>query len=390
MEEVDLTKRKKGDDAALYNERLNAATTNANLYLSNNNNPFLISPYTPFGNIAKNSDVTALSSLVSTINGELATVFNFDTLTLYITNIAPAHSDATQTLNIYGSTINITGGVLNAPISSFFNFISTTVLQASSFSVGSIITDLISATTVKYDVLVGSTITTSTITVNSTLNASTINTTTLNYSTLIGSTISTNTLAVNSTLNASTINTNSLNFSSFKGSSIVTDYLTVNSTLSVSTVSSVNIYSQSISTNYLKINSTITVSTMNVSTIYGSTISSTRVSTQYIDTSTLNLPVIDGLITTAYVDAAIGLSTVVVSSATVITSSIRSRNIITSSIYAATSVSTNAAILSTIFINSGFSTSNSFYSPATPGTAAGSLSIDIAGVTYYIPLLQFP
>lgn len=390
MEEVDLTKRKKSDDAALYAERLNAATTNANLFLSNNNNPFLVSPYTPFGNIAKNSDVTALSSLVSTINGELATVFNFDTLSLYITNIAPAHSDGTQTLNIYGSTINITGGVLNAPISSFFNFISTTVLQASSFSVGSIVTDLISATTIQYDVLLGSTITTSTLTVNSSIDASSITTQELNYSSLIGSTISTNTLAVTSTLTVSTIYSNSFEYSTLTGSTINSNYINVYSTLTASTVSSINIYGQSISSNYLKINSTITASTINVSTVYSCTISSVYVSTNLIETSTLNLPFGTGTITTAYLNAAIGVSTVTVSSATVITSSISARNIITSSLYANTSVSTNALVLSTIFINTGFSTSNSFYSPANPGTNAGSLVIDIAGVTYYIPLKQLP
>ena len=68
--------------------------------------------------------------------------------------------------------------------------------------------------------MIGSTISTNTLRINSTLTGSTTTIYNLNYSSLTGSTISTNTLTVNSTHFGSTITTYNLNYSTLTGSTI--------------------------------------------------------------------------------------------------------------------------------------------------------------------------
>ena len=221
--------RERKDDGALFREQMNVTANNANLFLSNNSNPFLISPFTPIGNLAfKFNTLTDVSAQVSSIAGNLSTVFDFETETLYICTIQPLRSDPSQVLHIYGSTIDIAGApgsVLNVYSSSFFNYISTKNLQANTVIIGTIVTNTvstnqISSNTITTSTMNASTISTNSISVQSTLYASTINTTSLNYSIMTGSTITASTLTVHSTLNASTINYRALTGSTLIASSI--------------------------------------------------------------------------------------------------------------------------------------------------------------------------
>jgi hypothetical protein len=121
-----------------------------------------------------------------------------------------------------------------------------------------------------FSTLNGSTITTDTLTLNSTLSVSTATTRLLNYSSLVGSTITADTMILNSTLSVSTATTGLLNYSSLVGSTITADTMTLNSTLSVSTVTTGLLNYSSL------VGSTIIANTITSnSTIFGSTITTT-------------------------------------------------------------------------------------------------------------------
>jgi hypothetical protein len=231
MEEFDLIKeRQRGKDTALFKERTNVTARNANLFISNNSNPFLISPYAPPANVAKASLLTLVSTYVSTITGDLSTILNFSTLTLYICTIQPARSDPTQTLHINASTIDINGApgaTMNVYISSYFNYINTRILQASTIATSTLrVNSTIQASTISatgpinYVSLLGSTIQANTILSYSTIGTSTLTTSTLNYLILSGSTIATSTLLVSTVADISTLNASTINFRIAKGSTI--------------------------------------------------------------------------------------------------------------------------------------------------------------------------
>ena len=80
-------------DSNKYRNRNNLEISNANLFISNNNNPFLISPYAPPTNVAKETTVVDISIIISTLIGDLSSIINLSTFTLSISTIRPIPSD---------------------------------------------------------------------------------------------------------------------------------------------------------------------------------------------------------------------------------------------------------------------------------------------------------
>ena len=78
-------------DSEVYQDRDNTKKQNANLFLSNNSNPFLISPYNfpSLAAYAKNNVVEDISSIISSIVASLAAVIDLNTYTLTISTITP-------------------------------------------------------------------------------------------------------------------------------------------------------------------------------------------------------------------------------------------------------------------------------------------------------------
>ena len=81
-------------------------------FLSNNNNPFLVSPYTPVASIVTKSELSSITIIVSSIVINLSTVFDFTTKTLKISTITNSAGDnsvtiSTTNINLDGTDINI-------------------------------------------------------------------------------------------------------------------------------------------------------------------------------------------------------------------------------------------------------------------------------------------
>ena len=194
-----------GRDNELFRTRGNLLTTNANLYIANNNNPFLVSPYSPPTVAATNTKISSLSSILSTLEGIVSTFLNVSTFTLSVSTIQPMPSDPSQTVTMNVSTLNIDGAfptaAMNVSISSFFNTINTNYL-----------------------------------TVNSTLSVSSI-TGNANFQNLYGTDIVASTLTVSSLLQVSTLSTTNLNFDTQTGTSSIVSTLTVSSFATISTLS---------------------------------------------------------------------------------------------------------------------------------------------------------
>jgi len=160
------------NDSTKYKNRTNIYQSNSNLFLSNNNNPFLITPFQVPTNVAKQTIVNDISSIVSTLIGDLSSIINIDTYTLCISTITPCPTNtltiSSGIFNLNSLNANFNTSNLNVSGNAYFNYI-----DSGTIDVG----------TVNFTTMTGSTITTNTLQVNSTINASTINTSTL--STLI-------------------------------------------------------------------------------------------------------------------------------------------------------------------------------------------------------------
>jgi hypothetical protein len=204
-------KVQRAQDAVTFERRNDIYTQNANMFISNNANPFLISPYGPPANLISKQLIAQLSSIVSTLAYSLSTIIDINTFTIRISTIRPVSGQSTITLNT--NTLNITAAPsflgppvpsMNVAISSFFNTINTNYLTVNSTLTVSTITG-----TVNFDTLQGSNIVTSTLTVESTLNVSSITFRNASGRNLTTSTLITSTI-VASTLVTSTINTSSM------------------------------------------------------------------------------------------------------------------------------------------------------------------------------------
>lgn len=257
-----------GRNSSKFNNRNNLQISNADLFISNNNNPFLISPYAPPTNVAKQTTVTNIDETISTLVGNLSSVINLSTFTLSISTIRPIPSDPNQEITIIASTLRldvvdtVIYGTLEVDGNSKFNNISTGYLFASVADISSLNVSTFNANTLNISNFQASTITVSSLYGNnaftnslstgqlfasvadiSSLNVSTMSVSgTILFSTLIGSTITANTMTINSTLQVSSINaTGHISFVTMSGSTITGNTFTVHSTLYASTVSTGNI-----------------------------------------------------------------------------------------------------------------------------------------------------
>lgn len=298
-------------DTKKYQERRNLAFQNANMFISNNNNPFLVSPYSYPTNVAKQTEVTNISSLISTFIGNLSSIIDLSTYTLAISTITNIASDIPGTVTI--STFHI---VLNAPSTTikadltvdgdsyfigntFFNNISTGYLTASIADISSL---NVSTINVNDEVL-------NFLTINSTLNASTISTN--NFfasngviSSLTVSTLTGNAGTFNSTLNISSMSaTGPITFTTMSGSTISVSTLTVNSTLNISSMSAtgsisfITLTGSTITTNSLTVNSTIFASTLELHTIDVSTVNAYDINVSTINAFAINVSTVNAYTT---------------------------------------------------------------------------------------------
>ena len=256
-------------DSNKYRNRNNLEISNANLFISNNNNPFLISPYAPPTNVAKETTVVVISIIISTLIGDLSSIINLSTFTLSISTIRPIPSDPNQEITIIASTLRldvvdtVIHGTLEVDGNSKFNNISTGYLFASVADISTLNVSTLNADTFNVNNFEASTITVSSLYGNnaftnslstgylfasvadiSSLNVSTMSVSgNIYFSTLIGSTITANTMTIHSTLNVSSIDaTGHISFVTMSGSTITTNTLIVHSTIDVSTVSTGNIH----------------------------------------------------------------------------------------------------------------------------------------------------
>ena len=256
-------------DSNKYRNRNNLEISNANLFISNNNNPFLISPYAPPTNVAKETTVVDISIIISTLIGDLSSIINLSTFTLSISTIRPIPSDPNQEITIIASTLRldvadtVIHGTLEVDGNSKFNNISTGYLFASVADISTLNVSTLNADTFNVNNFQASTITVSSLYGNkaftnslstgqlfasvadiSSLNVSTMSVSgNIYFSTLIGSTITANTMTIHSTLNVSSIDaTGHISFVTMSGSTITTSTLIVHSTIDVSTVSTGNIH----------------------------------------------------------------------------------------------------------------------------------------------------
>ena len=176
---------KNADDISIYLSK-NVLETPG--FLSNNNNPFLVSPYTPLTNVVKQTQFSSIIIIIAAIEAELSTLFDFNTMTLRIstiTNIAGGNSItiSTANLNLDATSINIDAA--NTTITGnvyFSNNVYFSTLTGSTINAS-----IVNASTINFSTLSGSTI-----------NASSINASNIAFSTLTGSTINANSIIVSS------------------------------------------------------------------------------------------------------------------------------------------------------------------------------------------------
>jgi hypothetical protein len=310
-------------DSKRFQERRNLAITNANMYISNNNNPFLVSPYSfPTGNFAKKSQVADISAIISTFIGDLSSIINLADFSLSISTITNIPGDNTVTISTTNVVIDAVSTTVNGELAV------TAALFASSFSTGGITTNYL---------MVNSTITTSTLSTTN-IQFTTLSGTTINAMTVNATDIYFNTLA-GSTIQASTISASSIFFSTIQGQLILT------SSIETGSIEASSIQISSILTS--TINGQIgNFSTLNVSTLLTSTIDGQIGNFSTLNVSTLLTSTIDGQIGNF---STLNASTMLISS--ISTSHIEVKELIFSSIcmspvYISTAVTTfNSSIL---------------------------------------------
>ena len=203
---------------------------NAPNFLSNNNNPFLVSPFTPTTNIVKKSQLSSIIIVIAAIEAELSTLFDFNTMTLRITNITNSAGGnsvtiSTTNINLDATSINIdaqdttiTGNVYFSN-NTYFSSINTSTITAKNITFGTLNGSTINAQTVNALNISFSTLT------GSTINASSINASNITFATLNGSTI------IASTINAPTITFSSLTMIPGTTSSLIPAVTTFNSSI---------------------------------------------------------------------------------------------------------------------------------------------------------------
>ena len=119
----------------------------ANSFAIGNLNPYQVSPFAP----ASSTDLTSLSSIISTCCGELSSIVDFTTYTLSISSIVPVPTsiNPSQMITIQGSTINMNANQINLNAVTGIQFtnlvgtsLSSTTAQISSLNVSTITSDV--------------------------------------------------------------------------------------------------------------------------------------------------------------------------------------------------------------------------------------------------------
>jgi len=207
----------RAQDAASFERRNDIYTQNANMFISNNANPFLISPYGPPANLISKQLLAQLSSIVSTLANSLSTVIDINTYTLSITNIRPITGDLTQTINISASTLNIQGAPPTSALNvgtianftntlNFVNMFGQNVTGSTIFAANAVTTNVAVVSTL----FARNAISTNTAVVSTLFAATSISTNTTVMSTLFAATsISTNATVVSTLFAATDVTTNS-------------------------------------------------------------------------------------------------------------------------------------------------------------------------------------
>jgi hypothetical protein len=117
-------------DSEVYQDRDNLRKQNANLFLSNNSNPFLISPYNfpSLAAYAKTNVVEDISSIISTIIADLTAVIDLNTYTLTISTISPISAilDPSQRVHMTGDILQL-DGLVNLNLSTLQSMTLTSV-----------------------------------------------------------------------------------------------------------------------------------------------------------------------------------------------------------------------------------------------------------------------
>lgn len=118
---------------------------NANAFAIGNLNQFQVSPFAP----ATTTDLTTLSTQISTCCGHLSSIVDFTTYTLSISTIVPVATNPSQTITMQGSTININADQINLNGITGIQFtnlvgtsLSSTTAQISSLNVSTITSDV--------------------------------------------------------------------------------------------------------------------------------------------------------------------------------------------------------------------------------------------------------
>jgi hypothetical protein len=192
--------------------------------------------------VATTTSLDSVSSIVSTIIGNLSSIINFTTFTLSISTIQPIPIDPSQTVTIIGSTIRLEAGdeillnslntivldastevLINEPLIALSNdvtvgnILTVPIIHASSIICSTLSAKSISASSITFSTLTGNSINISTF------NASTIHASHISFSTLSGSTITANTITANAMTAAN------ITFTTLAGDSIIVNSITTSS-----------------------------------------------------------------------------------------------------------------------------------------------------------------
>ena len=229
--------------------------------------------------------VTGTTLGACTLFGSTATLGNAAISSLGVSTAFLSSFQAIQAITCTLATSSILFNVVNFSTSAICTLNANMINVTSSFMGSSILVTAISTSALAFQTLAGGSIVGSTLSLASSLNASSIATGgSIAFSTANGSTISTNNLLARSTFQASSMFASSLALSyAFSASTAListmsSSYLAVASTATVSSITGSNlIYStmvaRSMTTNGAQINSTATVSTLNATNLSVQTLS---------------------------------------------------------------------------------------------------------------------
>ena len=244
----------------------NIIKTNYNGFASNNNNPFLVSPYAPTANAGIINQINEININISSLNQNISSLFDLSTMTLRISTITNTLYSNTVTISTTNLVMDVPNVYINADNTNITGITNVSTLNASNITFQTLIGSTIKSNTAIISALVFSTLT------GGIIDTSLINISTLIFSTLIGSTINTNSVIVKSTINTSSIITRNMYYTSLKGADIQTNSLEIFGIT----------YYNELEGNLITAN-TINTTTMNFDNMTGSLINTSTISTTNVN-----------------------------------------------------------------------------------------------------------